>query len=75
MPVVNAHCVHGKNLHAAAADRLSSPSSPHCVYTILAGQGWIAPVPDNRWSTLAKIVPNLDDESERDGTGARVHPT
>ena len=34
-----------------------------------AGQGWIAPVPDNRWSTLAKIVPNLDDESERDGTG------
>lgn len=39
---------------------------------LLAGQGWIAPVPDNRWSTLAKIVPNLDDEDERDGTGAHV---
>ena len=31
-------------------------------------------MPDNRWSTLAKIVPNLDDEDEQNGTGASRSP-
>ena len=61
----------------------SSPRFPAALFALtlhahlLAGQGWIAPVPDNRWSTLAKIVPNLDDEDERDGTGvqSRTLPT
>ena len=30
-------------------------------------------MPDNRWSTLARIVPNLDDDNELNGTGVLEH--